>query len=281
MSLHAPRRGRVPDTAAQSRATLRIAARRLTAQRIAALASLLVAVAIGAACERTIDAPDANRTPTPLDASMTGAITGHVRFHGTKPPPRHVQVTSDATCVAAHPDGLDVEDVRGDDHDVLADAFVWIARGLEARVFAVPETHVVVDQRDCVFAPRVVGARARQQIDFVNSDDTLHNVHGTPAHSPAWNFGLGIRGARRTITIAHPEVPVGVQCDVHPWMHAALGVVDHPYFAVTALDGVFTLAGVPAGQYTLAAWHPRLGKRQQEIEVAAGATTELDLTFAP
>ena len=72
-----------------------------------------------------------------------------------------------------------------------------------------------------------------------------------------------------------------MQCDVHPWMRAALGVVDHPYFAVTGLDGAFTLGRVPAGQYTLAAWHPRLGKRQQEIEVAAGATTRVEITFAP
>ncbi len=266
MSLHALRRARrVPDTAAQSRA----------------LASLLVAVVIAGACERTFGtAPGANRTPTPLDAATTGAITGHLRFRGTKPPPRHVQVTSDATCVAAHPDGLDVEDVRGDD-GMLADAFVWITRGLGDRVFAVPETPVVVDQRGCVFEPRVVGAQAGQRIEFVNSDDTLHNVHGTPATSAAWNFGLGVRGARRAITIPHPEVPVGVQCDVHPWMRAALGIVEHPYFAVTGLDGAFTLARVPAGQYTLAAWHPRLGKRQQEIEVVTSTTTKIELTFAP
>jgi len=275
-----PRGRRVPETGAQSRPTphRRRAAR---VPVVVALAPLAVALAIAGGCERTPGAgPEPYRTPTPLDAATTGSIAGYLHVRGTKPPRRHVQVTSDATCAAAHPDGLDVEDVRGDG-DMLAEAFVWIARGLEDRVFAVPETPVVVDQRGCVFEPRVVGARAGQRIEFVNSDDTLHNVHGTPARSSPWNFGLAVRGARRTITVPTAEVPVGVQCDVHPWMRAALGVVDHPYFAVTGLDGAFTLGRVPAGQYTLAAWHPRLGKRQQEIEVAAGATTRVEITFAP
>ena len=244
--------------------------------------ALLVATALAviAACQRSSGPTTAHRSPTPLDASTTGTITGHVRFSGAKPAPRRVQVTSDPTCVAAHRDGLDVDDVRGDD-GVLADAFVYVARGLGDRVFAVPETPVVVDQRGCVFDPPVAGAQVGQPIAFVNGDDTLHNVHGTPTKSSAWNFGLAVRGARRTITVDHPEVPVGVQCDVHPWMHAAVAVVDHPYFTVTAEDGAFTLARVPHGHYTLAAWHPQLGTRERDIEVTAGVTTNVDLTFAP
>jgi plastocyanin len=243
------------------------------------LAALVAITLTVAACQRSSGPVAAHRSPTPLDPSTTGTITGRVHVSGTKPPPRHEQVTSDSTCVAAHPDGLDVDDVRGDD-GMLADVFVYVARGLEDRVFAVPETPVVVDQRGCVFEPRVAGAQVGQPIAFVNGDDTLHNVHGTPTKSSAWNFGLAVRGARRTITIDHPEVPVGVQCDVHPWMHATLAVVDHPYFAVTGDDGVFTLARVPAGRYTVAAWHPRLGTREREVEVAAGATATVDLSFA-
>jgi plastocyanin len=202
-----------------------------------------------------------------------------VLFDGQVPAPRPItQIASDPTCVAAHPTGLIITDVREQDGQ-LADVFVYIAHGLEDRVFAVPEMPVVVDQRDCLYTPRVIGAQVGQPIEFRNSDDTLHNVHGEPTASAPWNFGLGVKGARRTITIDHAEVPVPVRCDVHPWMHAALGVVAHPYYAVTSATGTFSLSDVPAGHYVVAAWHPTLGTRQAEVDVVTGDTTELDLVF--
>ena len=267
----------MPETRRQSRARRR-GGLSGSADRRRALV-LAAALAVGA-CQREPATPRIARTPTPLDPTTTGTIAGHIRFSGTPPPARRVAVTTDPTCVAAHPDGLVLTDVRGDD-GMLADAFVYVARGLEDRVFAVPETPVVVDQRGCLFEPRVVGAQVGQRIEFVNSDDTLHNVHGAPTASPRWNFGLGATGASRAVVIQHAEVPVDVRCEVHPWMRAALGVVDHPYFAVTGRGGAYTLAAVPAGRYVVAAWHPFLGRREQTVEVAAGAVSTLDLTLAP
>jgi len=233
-----------------------------------------------AACQRgPATSPRVARTPTPLDTAATGAIAGHVRLSGVPPGPRDVaQLGSDPTCAAAHPGGLGVGAVRAE-NGLVADAMVYVARGLEDRVFAVPDAPVDVDQRGCLFAPPVVGVRAGQRLEFVNSDDTLHNVHGAPTASPAWNFGLGVRGARRSIVIEQPEVPVPVRCDVHPWMRADVGVFDHPYFTVTGTDGAFRLAGVPAGHYILGVWHPVLGRSQQEVDVAASATSDVDVRY--
>jgi plastocyanin len=268
MSARCPRpRCTLPETRGQSRA------------RRVALALLVAATIVLGGCEHPPATPRPAHTPTPLDATTTGTISGHVRFAGPAPPPRRVEIASDPTCVAAHPEGLALDDVRGD-AGMLADAFVYVARGLEDRVFAVPQTPVVVDQRGCLYVPRVVGAQVGQRIEFVNSDDTLHNVHGAPTFSPAWNFGLAFVGARRAIVLERAEVPVVVQCDVHPWMHAALGVVDHPYFAVTGRDGGFALAQVPAGHYVVAAWHPRLGGREQAVDVTPGATSTIELELA-
>lgn len=195
------------------------------------------------------------------------------------PAPRPVeQLASDPTCAAAHPDGLAVGSVRGE-AGMLADALVYVARGLEDRVFAVPQAAVVVDQRGCLFTPPVVGVRAGQPLEFVNSDDTLHNVHGAPTASAAWNFGLGVQGARRSIVIDRAEVPVPVRCDVHPWMRADVGVFAHPYFAVTGADGAFVFPQVPAGHYVVGTWHPLLGRREQPVDLAPGGTAVADVRF--
>jgi plastocyanin len=251
----------------------------LLSRRLACIA--LAALLLSSACERaSTSSPLAARTPTPLDHAATGTIDGRVRFAGTAPAPHTVPgIASDPTCIAAHPGGLAIQDVRVEDGR-LADVLVYVARGLADRVFAVPTTPVVVDQVGCMYQPTVVGAQVGQEIQFDNGDDTLHNVHGEPTKSPAWNFGLGAKGAHRAITIDHAEVPVAVRCDVHPWMLASIGVVDHPYFAVTSTAGTFTLGDVPAGHYTLAAWHPTLGTREVEVDVVAGKTSAVELTFA-
>ncbi len=63
------------------------------------------------------------------------------------------------------------------------------------------------------------------------------------------------------------EVMVPFKCDVHPWMHAYIGVLDHPFFAVTGPDGTFSLKGLPPGTYTIEAWHEELGTMTQSVTI--------------
>lgn len=247
-------------------------------RRALLLAAALVVFA-DAACERTpASAPDVARTPTPLDHATTGSISGEVLFTGVPPPPRAVPVGSDPACVAAHPDGLTIADVRAA-NGRLADVFVYVAAGLEDRVFAVPTTPVTIDQVGCLFVPRVAGAQVGQPLEFRTQDDTLHNVHGEPHVSPGWNFGLARPGASRTLALAGPDLMVPVRCDVHPWMRLDLGVLPHPYFMVTGEDGTFRLADLPPGRYTVAAWHAKLGRREQQVEVQPRGATALRFEF--
>jgi len=240
---------------------------------------MLVLVA-GIACERAPTTPRAARTATPLDPATTGVIEGRVSFDGMPPAARTIPVGSDPTCAAAHPEGIVVRDVDGTDGG-LADAFVYIATGLEDRVFAPPAAPVVIDQRGCWYVPRVAGAMTGQPIVFRSSDDTLHNVHGEPRANARWNFGLPRPKSERTLVLESPEVMVPVRCDVHPWMRLDLGILPHPYFTVTGEDGRFRFVNVPAGTYTLAAWHPMLPRREQTLTVAPGGTTTVAVVFMP
>jgi plastocyanin len=221
--------------------------------------------------------PPPPRTPTPLDLATTGTITGQVRFDGTPPAMKEIRFGSFAECAAQHPEPVYAGDALVRDGRVQ-NAFVYIQSGLGERVFAIPEAAVEIDQTGCLYAPRVAGAQVGQAIRFVNSDPAVHNVHGSPTASPAWNFVLSRRGLAREIRLAQPEVMVSVRCDLHPWMQAWIGVVDHPYFAVTGPDGSFRLVHVPPGTYTLTAWHERFGVQSRPVTLTERA--EADVAFA-
>ena len=238
----------------------------------------LLVLVVAFACSREDAGAPARGAVTPLDPATTGTITGTVLYSGAPPPEGVLRFAGDPTCAAVHPGKVTAGDALVRDGRVEA-AFVYIQKGLEGRVFELPKQPVIIDQQGCLYVPHVVGAETGQEIQFLNSDATLHNVHLQPENSSGVNFGMAVRGARRSIRIGKSEVMVKVRCDVHPWMRAFLGVLDHPYFAVSSRDGSFRLANVPAGKYTLAVWHERFGVRSTEVVVGARGTTSADFTF--
>jgi len=219
------------------------------------------------------------RQPTPLDLSTTGTITGVVQVEGAVPEQSIAQLSGWSECAAQHPEGNPkAGDILVKDGK-LQNALVYIKDGLGERVFAVPPTPVVLDQKGCVFLPRILGAQTGQDIKMLNSDPLAHNVHGLPKNSPSWNFSLGVKGASRTMAVAKPEAMIEIKCDIHPWMRAYVGVFDHPYFMLSNDEGRFTLKDVPPGEYTIEAWHERFGVQSQKVTVQAKDTQEITLTF--
>lgn len=219
------------------------------------------------------------RQPTPLDLSTIGTISGTVRFEGVVPEQTIAQLSGWSECASQHPEGNPTAgDILINDGKVQ-NAMVYIKDGLGDRVFAVPTTPVVLDQKGCLFTPRILGAQTDQPLSMLNSDPLAHNVHGFPKNSSAWNFSLGIKGASRTASVNKPEAMIEVKCDIHPWMRAYLGVFEHPYFAGSAADGRFTLKGLPPGDYTIEAWHERFGVQSQKIMLGAKETKEIEFTF--
>ena len=176
-----------------------------------------------------------------------------------------INASGDGACVKARPGSFDAGDVRVKDGKV-ENAFVWISSGLEEYGFDPPGEAITIDQRGCMYQPRVVGARTDQQIVFLNSDETIHNIKSTPKNSKGWNFATPPNG-RGTKSLGKQEVMVKLGCDVHPWMTAWVGIVDHPFFAVTGAEGTFDFSGLPIGTYTISAWHERLGTVESKITV--------------
>jgi plastocyanin len=142
---------------------------------------------------------------------------------------------------------------------------------------ALPTTRGQIRQANEAFSPRVVAITRGSTIDFPNADPIFHNVFSL---SGAATFDLGRfpKGASRSRQFDKAGL-VKVFCHLHSHMSAAILVLDHPYFTVPDLDGTFTLADVPAGKYTLAAWHERVGERTSIVQIEGGRTAGADLSL--
>ncbi len=157
-------------------------------------------------------------------------------------------------------------------------AFVWIKSGITGK-YDPPADPLVINQEGCMYKPHVAGMVCGQSILIKNSDDTNHNIHSQPKKNPVFNFSQPKKDMTRTLTgndtFTRPEVMVKIKCDVHPWMSAYVGVVEHPFFAVSAQGGKYEIKNVPGGKYKLGIWHEEWGTLPDvEIEVADGATAE-------
>jgi hypothetical protein len=125
----------------------------------------------------------------------------------------------------------------------------------------------------------VVGARVGQTVLVRNSDELLHNVHGSSSHGNAFNFSQPKSGIVQELRLKEPEIMLRVTCDVHRWMTAFVGVVNHPYFATSGVGGTFTIANVPAGTHTIQAWHELFGIVTQTVRVSEGSTTTVEFAY--
>jgi plastocyanin len=193
----------------------------------------------------------------------TGSIAGQVTFQGTAPARAGISMASAPDCKRKF---LDESVIVGADGG-LADVHVRIQNGT-AGSHTPASTPIAIDQKDCMYRPRVAGAMAGQEFLITNSDPTLHNVHAYRDKATLFNRSQ----PAKTAGIKPKKLPKAgelftLKCDVHSWMTAFVPITDHPFFDVTGEDGVFEIAGVPAKRsFTLEAWHPKYGLKSQTVQ---------------
>jgi hypothetical protein len=219
----------------------------------------------------------------PVDGDKGGAkLTGKVVFAGTLPERRKVNMTKDPQCIKLHGDQglLDQELLISEDGGVK-NAFVYIRRGLPEAKYPVPDKPATLDQKNCMYVPRVQGMRTGQKLLVGNSDPVTHNVRSFPILSRPFNFGQPPGSEPRERIFEAAEREIEVQCDIHPWMHAYIFVMDHPFYSVSGDDGTYTIEGVPPGEYTLEIWHEKFGKQRQSVKVAGADVSDVNFTYKP
>jgi plastocyanin len=203
-----------------------------------------------------------------------GAVNGVVKFVGAIPPRPKLTVDKDLSACGGGEklsEALVVSASRG-----IKNVVVTLEGIAEGKKFS--GKTATLDQRSCVYQPHVLVVPAGGQLTLLNSDGVMHNVHAySLKNSP---FNESIPAAKKSVkTLPFSEV-VKMGCDVHKWMGAWVVVVENPYYAITDESGAFKVEEIPAGKYTLRAWHETLGKVDKEITVAAGQTVSVDFQMS-
>lgn len=208
---------------------------------------------------------------TSAEPASTGSIAGSVRFTGKVPPPQKI-TTSDGAIIEHH--DLVVEPKsKGLRHVML------MLEDAPAQAKVEKGKPVLVDQRDMVFLPRVVGVQYGQPVRFENNDLCNHSVMASSTvKANQFNQVAGPSTPIEHTFDLHkrPLVPVQIGCSLHGWMRAWVYVVPHPWFAVSDEKGAFRIAGIPPGKYTLLLTHPDSGQQERrEVKVEAGKTLDI------
>lgn len=207
-----------------------------------------------------------------------GSVSGTVKFEGTAPKPRPINMVADKVCASQHTSTVFSEDAVISSTNTLKNVFVYI-KDFKGTAPA-PKGAVSLTQSGCIYKPHVLGLMVGQKLEITNDDALLHNLHGTPSVNKEFNVGQPKKGMKNEFTFDKEEVGIPIKCDVHPWMKSYLHVLKHPYFAVTDENGKFTISGVPAGTYTVEAWHEKYGTKTMTIKVTDGGSAMADFSMS-
>ncbi len=214
-----------------------------------------------------------------VDPSTSAVVSGRVDFAGQKPAAKLVNMSSDIECEKLHPGGKPDDAIVINANGTVANVFVYVTKGLEGLHFDASTTPIAINQNGCGFTPRVMGIQVDQPFSVTNTDPVTHNINPMAQTNRAWNYSQSPGDPPITRRFQQPEIMVPVKCNIHRWMRAWIGVVDHPYFAVSGTDGKFRIPNLPPGDYTIGAWHEKFGTQEAYLSVSPAARPEILFTF--
>jgi hypothetical protein len=213
------------------------------------------------------------------DSTPVATVSGTVKVIGTLPKPTPINMGQEPVCAKQHGGSTTVAEVVAGPNGTLSNVVVYVSEGFGDKVFEPPAQPAVIDQNGCVYSPHIIAVQTNQKLKVVNSDPTMHNIHPIPANNREWNKSQPPSTPPIETSFAREEVAIPVKCNVHPWMKSYIAVIKNPFFAVTGKEGGFELKNLPPGNYTITAWHEKLGLSEQKITVAPNESKKLEFVF--
>ena len=202
---------------------------------------------------------------------IAGELTGSVKYVGKAPKAKRLRMDADPVCASSHQEAAKSESFIVDAEGNLANVLVYL-KNVDYKG-AVPTEEKTLDQAGCIYTPHVMGVQVGQTVKILNSDATMHNIHGLPKVNREYNFGMPKTLKEKSMVFNKAEDVFVVICDFHPWIKSYTKVFDHPYFAVTDKTGKFSIANVPDGTYEIVAWQEKFGSKRtlsQSVTVKSG-----------
>lgn len=209
-------------------------------------------------------------------ALPAGSISGTVTYTGTMPKMKPIDMAKEPTCAAQHKSPVMTESAIAGPNNSLEDVVVYISAGDQGSAAAT--TTVRYDQKGCQYVPHIAILQPNQTIEIYNDDKTSHNIHPLAKANAEWNKSQPPGAPPLKETFPKAEF-IPVKCNIHPWMHGYFAVLNTSHATQSGEDGTFSLKGLPAGKYTVTAWHERFGTQSQEVTVGSGDTPKVNFIF--
>ena len=193
-------------------------------------------------------------------------LSGTVELKGTPPAPKEVKLPK--KCKRSSKGEVVYDNRVLVQKGKLQNVIVWVLKGHEQiKVSPPPQKPFELDQKACLYQPRVAAVRVGQPVTFINSDSFFHNVKTKANLNKSFNIGMPKKDSRITKTFTKEEIVIKAKCSVHPWMRASIAIFKHPFFSTTDKGGFFEINGLPAGDYTIRSWHEVYGTLDQKVSL--------------
>jgi hypothetical protein len=209
-----------------------------------------------------------------------GSITGKVAFSGKDEAPKVYGITKDNDVCGTGNREIDYVKVN---NGALGDVVVYLDKVKEGKDFEADAAGGNLDQKGCEFSPFLQVMKNDGKLEVKNSDPVLHNIH---------TYEIMGRAKKTVFNISQPDPntihksvklkrgdAMKIECDAHDFMHGFVFVAKNPYYAIVGADGSYSIDNIPAGKYTVKAWHGKLKEQKTKVDVAAGAAAEANFDF--
>ena len=207
---------------------------------------------------------------------FAGTVSGKVTYTGTPAKPKAIDMSKEPSCAKQHATPVTTETVVTDSGNSLENVVVYISAGADDP--NAPSQAVTFTQKGCQYIPHVIAMHTGQELDVLNADQTSHNIHPLAKVNREWNKSQPPGAPPIKDKFDAPEF-ISVKCNIHPWMHGWFAVLKTNHYAVSGNGGAFSLPNLPAGKYTVTAWHEDYGTKTQDVTISGNETKTIDFTF--